>query len=198
MAVSMGCTTAACRDRVGWIPGLVEARQRQEDIADRDLISVYVCTGCGDIYEWGETDEEDRGALRKARECCASNWRSLPRRNAEQVEAYRYRKLAEDGSVFACTYCDKVVDREDDECDCSIECKLDSVRECPLRRQRPSLMENSVSAIVACCLWRVADHAGQELVKERIAGGGDPVREVANVLVACGVLTEADLAATGM
>ena len=194
----MGCTTAMCRDRVGWLSGLVEARQRQEDIADRDLISVYACSGCGDIYELGETDDEDREALRRARECCASNWRSLPRRNAEQVEAYGYRKLAEFGAAFACTYCDKVVDREDDECDCSIEFKADSLRECPLCRQRPSLMENTVSAIVDCCLWRVADHASRELVKERIVGGADPVREVANVLVGCGVLTEADLAGTGL
>ena len=83
-------------------------------------------------------------------------------------------------------------------CDCSIEFKADSLRECPLCRQRPSLMENTVSAIVDCCLWRVADHASRELVKERIVGGADPVREVANVLVGCGVLTEADLAGTGL
>jgi hypothetical protein len=193
----MGCGTASCTAKGGWLTGLMQARFRSEE-SDRDTIEAYECTGCGVMYARGESEKMDSEAQHRAMSCCAKTWRRLKRRGADEVRRWGYRKLARGVTAYICPHCEDVLDGEYDECQCDRQFGEVTLRECPLCRQRPGLTENGVGAVVDCCLWQVAGHARRTLVKERICGGADAVSEFVAALVDCGVLSQSDSTAMGV
>lgn len=199
MERSLARATASRTDRYGWLTGLMQARVRCEEGDERDETDAYECTGCGTKYESDVNEALNSEAQHKAMACCAGEWRKrLPRRSPAEVRRLGYRKLARVVTMYVCPHCEKLLEYDHEPCDCDLILGKGSMRECPLCRKRQGLSENGVSAVVDCCLWRFADHAKRELVKGRIAGGGDPVQEVAEALVECGVLTQADLDGLGV
>lgn len=171
----------------GWISNLLLAAEADPmECRDLEDVEVYECTGCGVIPDTG-VGEESRD---KARKCCPRN--SL-RRKQNRLEGVSARSLAEKVEALLCTYCEDVLEDEDESCSCADRMVGNHMFACPVCRVLIPIHEADSGAAVDCCLWKILDHSQRGRIKRSIDEGTGAREALERVLLETGLATESDL-----